>query len=80
MKRFIKIVGLPLLGLFMVFTGFTYEVLFAGIPFQDPTQELQAQYDFHSSIANICYKTGGVVLLLGLVLIPIIWKITKKKI
>jgi hypothetical protein len=70
MKRTIKIVGLPVIGLLIVMTGFVYDVLFAGIPYQDPTPELQAHYDFHSSVAGLMYKTGGIALLLGLLAIP----------
>jgi len=76
--RFIKTIVASLLGIVIVVTGFVYDVLFAGIPYQDPTPELQARYDFHSSVANILYKTGGIVFLAGLVAIPFIWKITKR--
>lgn len=79
MKRIIKITGIPVLGLLIVLAGFTYDVIFAGIPYQDPTPELQARYDFHSSIAGLIYKTGGIVLLVGIVVIPVIWKKTKRK-
>jgi hypothetical protein len=75
----IKITGLAVLGLLIVLAGFAYDVLFAGIPYQDPSPELQARYDFHSSIAGLFYKTGGIVLLVGIVVIPIIWKKTKRK-
>ncbi|MCA1802169.1 MAG: hypothetical protein LC662_06895, partial [Rhodothermaceae bacterium] len=66
-------------GLLIVMAGFTYDVIFAGIPYHDPTPELQDRYDFHSSIAGLFYKTGGIVLLVGIVVIPIIWKKTKRK-
>ena len=79
MKRIFKITGLAVLGLLIVLAGFAYDVLFAGIPYQDPTPELQARYDFHSSIAGLIYKTGGIVLLVGIVVIPVIWKKTKRK-
>jgi hypothetical protein len=72
MKRTVKIIGLPVIGLLIVMTGFVYDVLFAGIPYQDPTPELQARYDFHSSVAGLMYKTGGIALLLGLLAIPFI--------
>jgi hypothetical protein len=78
MKRIIKITGLPVLGLLIVLAGFAYDVKFAGIPYQDPTPELQARYDFHSTIADMCYKTGGIILLGGLVVVPKILKKTKK--
>jgi hypothetical protein len=79
LKRIIKVTGFPVLGLLIVLAGFVYDVIFAGIPYQDPTPELQARYDFHSSIAGLIYKTGGIVLLVGIVVIPVIWKKTKRK-
>jgi hypothetical protein len=76
--RFIKTIAAPLLGLFIVIMGFVYDVLFAGIPYQDPTPELQARYDFHSSIASWIQLSGGILFLVGLIAIPIILKKTKK--
>jgi len=59
-------------GLATVVAGFLYDVLFAGIPYQDPTPELQAKYDFHSNVASWIMRTGlGICLLaipVGLVL------------
>lgn len=77
LKRLIRTIVLPVLGLVIVLSGFVYYVLFAGIPYQDPTPELQARYDFHSSIAGLFYKTGGIILLIGFLAIPIIWRRTK---
>lgn len=79
MKRIIKFIGLPLFGLLLALTGFVYDVLFAGIPYQDPTPEIQVRYDFHSCIAGLFYKSGGTILLFGVMTIPIIWIKTKKK-
>jgi len=78
MKRIIKTIGPSLLGLLIVLSGFFYDVLFAGIPYQDPTPELQARYDFHSSVAGWFYKTGGIIFLLGLLAVPIILKKTRR--
>jgi hypothetical protein len=78
MKRFLSTVAAPVIGILIVISGFVYDVLFAGIPYQDPTPELQAQYDFHSSVAGWFYKTGGILLLAGLLAIPIILKKTKQ--
>ena len=73
--RLIKTIGVSLLGIGIMVTGLVYDVLFA----QDPTPELQTRYDFHSSVASIFYTTGGIVFLAGLVAIPFIWKMTKRK-
>ena len=79
MRKVIKVMSLPVLGILIVLIGFVYDILFAGIPYQDPTPAMQSQYDFHSFIAGLFYKTGGVVFLIGLLLIPIVWKRINKK-
>jgi len=76
--KFFKSIAAALLGILFLVTGFIYDVLFAGIPYQDPTPALQAKYDFHSSVAGLFYKTGGIVFLLGLLVIPIILRMTKR--
>ena len=78
MKRILQIIATPLVGIVIVMSGFVYDVLFAGIPYQDPTPELQARYDFHSAVAGWFYKTGGILFLVGLIAIPIILKKTKQ--
>lgn len=47
--------------------------MFAGIPYQDPTPELQSRWDFHKSVAGILYISGSIVFLLGITAMPIIW-------
>ena len=68
--KYLIIFGLALLGLVIVGAGFIYFILFAGIPYQDPTPDLQANYSFHFAIAALLSKTGGIVFLLGLLAIP----------
>jgi hypothetical protein len=70
MKSWLKTLAAPGIGMLIVMSGFVYDVVFAGIPYQDPTPELQARYDFHSAVAESLYTTGGVVFLLGIVAIP----------
>jgi len=74
MKRLIKTAATPVIGIFILISGFIYDILFAGIPYQDPTPELQARYDFHSAVANGFYATGGILFLAGLLAIPFILK------
>ena len=57
MKRHWPLV-LIIVGITIIFVGFVYDVLFAGIPYQDPTPALQASYDFHSRIASIIRWSG----------------------
>ena len=45
--------------------GFIYDVMFAGIPYQDPTPEMSANYDRHAHIASTIRWCGVVGVLLG---------------
>lgn len=57
-----------ILGLAAVVGGFYYDVMFAGIPYQDPTPELHEQYELHSGIAFYLEATGGLILAVGCLL------------
>jgi len=48
-----------LLGVVVFLAGFVYDVLFAGIPYQDPTPELAVRYAFHSAVAGVVYRLGA---------------------
>ena len=56
----------PLLGLGLFIAGFGYDMTFAGLPYQDPTPEMQARWQFHHVLASKIYLAGGVVFLFGL--------------
>ena len=53
------------LGIVIFIAAFIYDVLFAGIPYQDPTPEMQSRWDIHSSIAEYIYISGSVIFLAG---------------
>ena len=55
-------------GLLIVFGGFIYDVMFAGIPYQDPTPEMLASYAHHAGIASKIRWFGVAVFLIGWVL------------
>ncbi len=57
MKRHCPLIVI-ILGLTIIFIGFVYDVLFAGIPYQDPTPVLAARYEFHSKIASMIRWSG----------------------
>jgi len=66
MKR-IWPIGLIIVGVVIIFLGFVYDVLFAGIPYQDPTPELLATYNFHAQIASIIRWAGlAIMIMVGL--------------
>ncbi|PQJ28210.1 hypothetical protein BSZ32_06625 [Rubritalea profundi] len=55
------------IGLAFIVAGSIYDTLFAGIPYQDPTPSLQAEYQFHSTVASVIMTTGLVLFLAGLI-------------
>ena len=65
--------GLLLLGITIIFVGFVYDVLFAGIPYQDPTPAMVATYNFHATIASTIRWVGTGISLLGIIIIVIRW-------
>ncbi len=76
MKRFLPLI-LIALGTIIVFAGFLYDLLFAGIPYQDPTPALAASYDFHSQIASIICWSGLSICIIGGMAMLIRWLMTK---
>ena len=76
MKRALKILALPIIGLLILIAGFLYFVTFAGLPYPDPSPELQAQWKYHKNISWIILKIGGFVLFVGLLAIPFLLKKT----
>ena len=57
-----KLISPPLqiaLGVCLFVGGFVYDVMFAGIPYQDPTPEMAASFNLHSRIAS-WVRWGGI--------------------
>ena len=79
MKRALKILTLPIVGLLILIAGFLYFVTFAGLPYPDPTPELQAEWKYHENISRIILKIGGFVLFMGLIAIPFLLKKTRPR-
>ena len=65
-------------GLAAIVGGFFYDVLFAGIPYPDPTPALQHRYDFHSAVAAFI-ETAGVFMVLSGCIIWIAGCICRRK-
>jgi hypothetical protein len=53
-------------GPILLAAGFLYDLFLAGIPYQDPTPEMTASYDRHSTIATVIYWCGALILLAGI--------------
>lgn len=54
----ILIIALIIAGIIILTIGLYYSVFKAGIPYQDPTPELQIQYEINYNIGNIMTKAG----------------------
>ena len=64
----------------IILCGFLYDLLFAGIPYQDPTPEMSASYELHSSIATTIYAFGSGGLVIGILGTIVMCLIGKPKI
>ena len=54
-----------LAGLTILMIGLYYLVIKAGIPYQDPTAEMQVQYAIHYGIGSVLSTIGVVLVLSG---------------
>ena len=79
MKRALKILTLPIVGLLILIAVFLYFVTFAGLPYPDPSPKLQAEWNYHENISSIILKIGGFVLFVGLLAIPFLVKKTRPR-
>jgi len=64
-------------GVLIVFGGFIYDGMFAGIPYQDPTPEMSASYAHHAGIASVMRWYGVAVFLFGAVA-GVVRRVTRK--
>lgn len=66
-----------LAGIILFFMGLYYFIVKAGIPYQDPTLEMQIQYTIDLGIAEILLGNGFVITICGGIirlLFRLIWK------
>ena len=67
-----------LLGCVLLIMGFIFEMILAGIPYQDPTPALTQKYLNYVLVAYTLYKAGIPIASLGLIII-IVLKLKKHK-
>lgn len=69
------------LGIVVYCAGLAYDTAFAGIPYPDPTPELEASYQRHAGIARPVELMGIIIALLGLVLLGLVgaWSRIKQR-
>ena len=68
-KGCLIVAGPIVAGFALIALGFVYDIMFAGIPFQDPTPALQAQYASDAAIARMIELCGVCLVGLGLVIV-----------
>lgn len=67
-----------LTGAILILTGLYYCVIKAGIPYQDPTLEMQIQYAVDMGIGKVLVRNGFVIAMGGTV-IQFIVRLLRKK-
>ena len=55
-----------LLGILLLAAGFAYDVVFAGLPYQDPTPEMILRFNNQKIISERIMQIGGLVLAVGI--------------
>jgi hypothetical protein len=58
-------------GVLIIIVGFAYDVVYAGIPYQDPTPEMTARYNYHSRVAGQIRLTGLATATVGVVVLGV---------
>ena len=64
-----------LAGLIILVIGLYYLVIKAGIPYQDPTVEMQIQYAINEGIGSILSKTGLILAVCGGIARVVVWRV-----
>lgn len=55
------------IGITLVIIGFSYSIMYAGIPYQDPTDELLKKYNYNNSISETVIIIGFVFIIIGMI-------------
>ena len=63
-------------GVIVILAGFLYDVLFAGIPFQDPPPDIAAEYARRGAAAS-CIRLAGAGILSAGILVSIVVRIAR---
>lgn len=79
MRRFLAMALTPALGFGLLVGGLAYNVLCAGIPYQDAAPAVQARWELHGSIATVLILLGLGLFLLGILASPVVWVLTKNR-
>ena len=77
LKKFFS--SLIIAGAVILLIGLYYLIIKAGIPYQDPTTEMQIQYAINSGIGDVLSLTGLCMTVLAAIIRIILGIIGKKK-
>ena len=64
-----------LAGLIILVIGLYYRIIKSGIPYQDPTVEMQIQYAINEGIGSILSKTGLILAVCGGIARVVVWRV-----
>lgn len=64
-----------LAGLIILVIGLYYLIIKSGIPYQDPTVEMQIQYEIDYGIGSILSKAGLVLAVCGGIVRLVCWRV-----
>ncbi len=66
-------------GAVILLIGLYYMMIKAGIPYQDPTTEMQIQYEINMGIGNILSLTGFCMTVIAVIIRVVLGVVSKKK-
>lgn len=67
LMKALKPIFLVLAGVTIIFVGLVYHTFFGGIPYQDPSPEVYANWLLHSRIGSYVILAGIVIFLVGMI-------------
>ena len=77
-KRFSNVVTAVILaGIILIIIGFYFSVVKGGIPYQDPTVEMQIRWQAYHLAGEYNMKTGVFLLLCGAILKIVNWMMVR---
>ena len=56
------------IGLALIVAGFLFEFFFAGVPYEDPTEDMVIRYNRNETIAITIMQIGLALLVIGIVI------------
>lgn len=62
------------ISVLLILAGFVYDILFAGIPYQDAPGHLEQAYNWHKNVSSVVLGVG----LYGMSLSIVVWALMEK--